>query len=355
MVARLWLAIPNYRYQMKKQLVKISRRLLLSTNARLGVPRLYQKRGEANVTALLFHRFFEDGESRHTAIDRLRRELDWLRTVCTPISLPQFIAGLGSASLPDRAVLVTTDDALHDILGVADEFKSFEIPFCAFVCAGWTATASSGAGEDLVARAASAVQWYEGDDIEIRCGSRSIELSARTKARNIDALIIERESLLPYLEELCTRLERPVKRTRGCCTWEELRHLASVGVGIGAHSVTHVNLSQASAIRRKFEIAESRRLCEALVGRCEAFAYPYGVANSHSEDTRNELKHAGFSTAFLSHSDFITVHSDTMTLPRISMPDEPMTLPEFRALAKGGGILIRSLKGRLYGRSASRH
>ena len=142
-------------------------------------------------------------------------------------------------------------------------------------------------------------------------------------------LLLKRKSLLPYLEELCTRLERRDKQSRGCCTWEELRQLTSIGVGIGAHSVTHINLSQVSAIRRKFEIAESKRLCETLVGHCQAFAYPYGVADSHSVDTRNELYDAGFSTAFLSHSDFITVRSDAMTLPRISMPDEPVTLPNF--------------------------
>jgi peptidoglycan/xylan/chitin deacetylase (PgdA/CDA1 family) len=335
---------------MKKRLDHILRRLMLSASARFGTPRLFRQRGQSTVSALLFHRFFGEGESRQHSIDRLRRELEWLRATHTPISIPQLVEGLVSGSLPERAVLVTSDDALIDILDVAKEFNAFDIPLSIFVCAGWTAAASGGTGEDLVARAASAIQWHEGEDIEIRYGrERRIKLSPDTKARNIDTLIAEREALQPDLAELCERIEGLVKPKRGrvCCTWDELRHLVLQGACIGAHSVTHVRLSEVSALRRRFEIAESKRLCEALIGRCDAFAYPYGMANTHSADTRDELNLAKFAVAFLTHSDFITARTDALTLPRISLPDEPMTDSEFRARANGAGIFFRSLKERL--------
>jgi peptidoglycan/xylan/chitin deacetylase (PgdA/CDA1 family) len=335
--------------RIKKQIVLQGRRLLLSASARVGTPRLFRKRSEASVTALLFHRFFAKGESRQCAIDRLRRELDWLRATHTPISLSQFVDGRARGTVPDHSVLVTIDDALVDILDIANEFKAFEVPFAVFVCAGWAAAASSGKEEDLVARTASAIQWYQGANIEICYGrGRRIKLSPDSKASNIDALIVERDALRPDLEELCIRIQDldVSKSERNCCTWEELRHLAMEGVDIGAHSITHVPLSQVSAVRRRFEIAESKRLCEALVGHCEAFAYPYGMANTHNGDTKFELQLAGFSVAFLTHSGFITVNNDALTLPRISMPDEPMTDSEFRARACGGGIVLRSLKDR---------
>ncbi len=251
--------------------------------------------------------------------------------------------------MPDSAVLVTSDDASTDVLHVAEEFKAFEVPLSMFVCAGWAAIASAGIGEDLIARAAASIQSYDGDDVEIRCGDRTFALSAQTKAGNIATVIAEREALRPNLEELCVRIEALVGHRADCCTWDELRRLASADVEIGAHSVTHVNLSRVSALRRRFEIAESKRLCESLIGRCEAFAYPYGMANTHNAATRAELRVAGFSAAFLSHADFITARSDPMTLPRFAMPNEPMSFAEFRARASGAGIVMRQLKGLLRG------
>lgn len=317
----------------------------LVASALLGTPRMFRDRQQANVSALLFHRFFADGEPRQTGIDRLRRELEWLRSAYVPISLGRFVEGLSSGSLADRAVLVTTDDAHRDVLDVSGEFAAFEVPFAIFVCAGWTATASDGSGEDLLARAVSAIQWYEGEVTEIRYGNRSMIVSPAAKAANIDALLALPDVTRGDLAELCGRIEALTPKGRGGCTWAELCDLASSdAVGIGAHSVSHIRLSMASARRRRFEIAESKRLCEALIGRCEAFAYPYGTDDAHSPETRDELLSAGFSAGFLTHSDFITARSDRLSLPRLSMPDDPMGPHEFRARAQGAGIVVRRLK-----------
>lgn len=318
----------------------------------LGTPRLYWKRGQPTVATLLFHRFVDTEEAHSDGIDRLRRQLQWLHSNYTPISLSRFVSGLHDDSLPDNAVLVTTDDALTNIFEVADEFKSFEVPLSAFVCAGWTASASSGTGEDLTARAVAAIQWYDGNRIEAVFGNgRRLMLTETDKAQNIDTLIAESSLPQPELAELCERLEGPRSQWRRiCCTWNELRELAGKGVGIGAHSVSHVRLSRTSPIRCRFEIAESKRLCEALLGRCEAFAYPYGTPESHSAQTRDELQRAGFTVAFLTHSDLVTASSDSMTLPRMAMPDEVMTLPEFQARARGAGIALRRVKELLFNR-----
>lgn len=317
----------------------------LVASALLGTPRMFRDSSRANVAALLFHRFFADGEPRQAGIDRLRRELEWLRSAYTPISLGQFVQGMASGSLPDRAVLVTTDDAHRDVLDVSGEFAAFEVPFAIFVCAGWTAAASNGVGEDLLARAVSAIQWYEGEVTEIRYGDRAMVLSPAAKEANIDALLSLPDGARAELEELCSRIDALAPKAGAGCTWAELRDLArSDAVGIGAHSVSHIRLSMASARRRRFEIAESKRLCEALVGRCEAFAYPYGTDDAHNPETRADLLAERFSTAFLTHSDFITTRSDPYMLPRLSMPDEPMASLEFRARAQGAGILARRMK-----------
>lgn len=330
---------------MRKRVARAVRRLGLRASAALGIPDRLRPRDGSSVAALLFHAFFDPGEPRARGIERLRRQLDWLRESHTPISLRQLAAGLEGGALPDRAVLVTADDALLDVLEVADEFRAFDVPLSVFVCAGWTASASLGAGEDLIAHAAAAIQWYEGPDIEVQLsGGGAISLSPANKASNIERLITRSDELRPDLADLCARIENFDESPSRCCSWDALRDLARAGVGIGAHSVTHVPLSRTSAVRGRFEIAESKRLCEQMLGSCDAFAYPFGMAESHSEANRAELQRAGFTIAFLTGSEFITQSSDALTLPRIAMPDESMSLPEFRARASGAGIAAQRLR-----------
>jgi hypothetical protein len=61
--------------------------------------------------------------------------------------------------------------------------------------------------------------------------------------------------------------------------------------------------------------------------------------NHHSQ-----VKEAGFSSAFLSHSDFAGSDTDYFHLPRISMPNRPMSHVEFCARVAGAGVLYRNLK-----------
>src|SRR4051812_16012484 len=77
----------------------------------LHTHRLFRKRSMSSAASLLFHNFFPEGENKKDGIDRLRRELDWICANYIPISLPQFVASLATATLQDRAVLVTSDDA----------------------------------------------------------------------------------------------------------------------------------------------------------------------------------------------------------------------------------------------------
>lgn len=330
---------------MKQRLVQAARRLALTASAGLGVSNLLRPRSQPFVSALLFHRFFDPGEPRRQGIERLRRQLEWLRANYTPIPLPQFMEGLRSGVLPERAMLVTSDDARTDLLEVIDEFKAFEVPLAVFVCAGWTASASGGTGADLVARAAAAIQWHEQADVEVRFGrDRVFSLSRASRAQNIDRLITERDELTPDLEELCDRIEGMVDAPPQCCSWSELQGLLAAGVSMGAHSVTHVCMSTTSAIRRRFEIAESKRLCELMLGPCHTFAYPYGTPETQSQATRAELEAAGYAAAFLTHSEFITAKSDVFALPRITLPDVSISLREFKARASGTGIALRRLK-----------
>ena len=324
-------------------------RLSMRVSDRLGVGDRLRPDDGPSASALLFHDFFAAGESRVAGLDRLRRQLGWLRDTFTPISLSQFVAGLETGTVEDHTLVVTADDTLLDLLDVVDVFKTFEIPLAVFTCVGWTAAASRGTGDDVVARAASALEWHQHDAVEIPFGDgRTFALSPATKADLIDTLILERDAMAPHLAEFCERAESYAD-CRPLCTWQDLRDLISAGVEVGAHSVTHIWLSEVSAVRQRFEVDESLRLCETMLGQCHAFAYPFGTRRAHNNVTRTAIESAGYRCAFLTHSEFITPRSNAFALPRITMPDWPVSDVEFRARTTGVGVLkqrLRALSGR---------
>jgi hypothetical protein len=228
---------------------------------------------------------------------------------------------------------------------VSEEFRDFGVPLAVFVCIGWV-TLHDFSESDTVIRTVDALEWYRGPDTRISFGNRYVcDLSASKKSASIDWILSERESLLPYLEELRTKISALGDRRHSkhaICNWSQLQELASSGVYIGAHSISHVPLREISVVRRNFEINESKRFIEAKFGSCTAFAYPFGSRASHNAES--ELKSAGFQAAFLTHSDVVTAFSPRFRLPRITIPGGPMPFTEFKARVQGGGILFQRLK-----------
>lgn len=325
--------------------------IALAGSAAFGAPWFFRGAQPA-ATVILSHRYFSANEPRTHSRDRLRHQLEWLQRTYNPISIPELLHGLAKGTVPDNSIVVTTDDAHLDVYEVAEEFRGFGVPLAVFVCVGWVSSIDC-SEDDLLARAVSSVQWYEGIGARINLGDKfSFELSSSTKATNIDWILRERTSMLPYLEELCIRINalkinalagHAPRRT--ICNWSELHELASSGVYIGAHSVSHVAISQMSEVRRHFEIMESKRVIQSKIGSCTAFAYPFGMRGTYNKSTLAELKASGFEGAFTTLSDFLTVSSPTFELPRIALPDAPMPLYEFKARVRGGGIPLRKLKG----------
>lgn len=139
----------------------------------------------------------------------------------------------------------------------------------------------------------------------------------------------------------------PPERPRTVCNWSELRELTEAGVHIGAHSVTHVPIAEMTPIRQQFEVNVSKTLIAERIGECSTFAYPFGTRGSYSAVTSEIIKSAGYDAAFLTHTDFVTANSHPLELARITLPDLPLPLYEFKARVRGGGLPLRLLKDAL--------
>ena len=60
-------------------------------------------------------------------------------------------------------------------------------------------------------------------------------------------------------------------------SWDDLRDCTKAGLEIGAHTVNHIPLNQATFERSEWEILESKRVLEERLGcRVRHFAYPWG-------------------------------------------------------------------------------
>jgi peptidoglycan/xylan/chitin deacetylase (PgdA/CDA1 family) len=304
---------------------------------------------QPSARALLRHEFLVDGEPKTRSLDRLRRELEWLRKTYGPMTVPNFVSGLVNGIVRDNSLCFTTDDVRLDVFEIAEEFRNFDVPFAVFVPVGWVASQDSSECGALI-EAVTLIQWYEGPDVTINFGNGiACHLSPTRKAENVDWILYDLESFSPHLEELCIKIaalpgsHRKRHTRRWACNWSELRELASSGVHIGPHSISHVSMSKTSPLRRQFEIVESKRVIEARFGPCTSFAYPYGTREVHDKSTQSALASAGFQAAFLTHSDIITAASSIFELPRISIPDHPISLAEFKARVRGASILPQRL------------
>ncbi len=77
-------------------------------------------------------------------------------------------------------------------------------------------------------------------------------------------------------------------------TWDDLTMLHSEGWEIGAHTVSHPNLTEIPDAAAREEMETSRLALEQRLGSCESLAYPYGLAN---ESVGRLAEQAGFLTA----------------------------------------------------------
>ena len=100
----------------------------------------------------------------------------------------------------------------------------------------------------------------------------------------------------------------------------KVRALVTGGlIAIGAHTVTHPQLTGLGINARRREIVESKAACEALIGaQVPGFAYPYGDLD---KEVRSAVEAAGFEYACSTRNGPAISGSDAFALPRVKVLD----------------------------------
>ena len=100
----------------------------------------------------------------------------------------------------------------------------------------------------------------------------------------------------------------------------QLRQLASLGMEIGAHTVTHPILARLPVGAARQQIADSKQRLEAIVGvPVTAFAYPNGrPGRDYGPEHVQMVRQAGFAAATSTAWGAATMGGDRFQIPRVA-------------------------------------
>lgn len=250
--------------------------------------------------------------------ESFERQLRRIRKYCNPLALQEGVERLIAGTLPPRAVAVTFDDGYANNLDIAAPLlRKYDIPGIVFVAV--DALERGIMWNDIIIEAVRLAR----DKIDagaLGLGPLSIDESNRliVKKRLIASVqnrpTKERMEMAQSLYSGVTNM--PLKRQM--LRPDQLSELASAGLDIGAHTMTHPILSTLDNAVALAEIGDSRTWIDNITGKPPAlFAYPNGK-RGHDYDARHAemVKSLGFLAAVSADWGCATCDSSLFELPR---------------------------------------
>jgi peptidoglycan/xylan/chitin deacetylase (PgdA/CDA1 family) len=294
------------------------------TLLRWSVPQvLFRRRTAQKLTVLAYHAINDE--------ERFAAHLGYLSKQTHPVSLDEVIdACSGRWSLPERAVLVTFDDADITTRDVAlPLLRERGIPAVAFVVAGvvdtdrpfwWIEV------EELIAR----------DSMEGRDSSLPQEVVRRLR-------LASDNQRMAVLDQLRQRHGDETVRVAQLNSSDLLR-LESSGIEVGNHSLTHASLARCDDDRIWDEVAEAhKRLTQYLGHAPRSFAYPDGQWDAR---VRRAVAEAGYEAAFLFDHRLNDLRPpDPLGISRVRV-DSTTSLARFATIVSGLHPAIHHARGR---------
>jgi peptidoglycan/xylan/chitin deacetylase (PgdA/CDA1 family) len=302
----------------------------------------------ARLTVLIFHRVLEvpdpllPGEPDSS---RFRAQMQWLKSSFNVLSLPDAVDRLRAGSLPKRAAAVTFDDGYADNFTVAlPILQEAEVPATFFIASGYL-----DGGRMWNDTMAEVIRRAQGPEIELqRFGLGRLPLGTIGERRSSLNQLLGK---LKYVEpEARTDLVSRIGDDAGIApspdlmmTSAQVKDLASAGMTIGAHTVTHPILSRLAERAARAEMAQGREQLEGIIGgKVTLFAYPNGKPNSDYTEAHVRLaREIGFTAAFSTEWGAATTGSDLFQIPRFTPWDRSRWRYEVR--------LARNLRHRARG------
>ncbi|MFK7989421.1 MAG: polysaccharide deacetylase family protein [Sandaracinaceae bacterium] len=306
---------------------------------------------------LLYHRCTDERPDAHllsVAPARFEDHLNALKSVAEPLTLAELAEAAIEDRVPDRAVAITFDDGYVDNLTHAlPALERTKVPATVFVTSGYVGAEREfwwDALERLFLRTATlppALVVVDGPREKVFSLGADAELGTealgRYSAWNVLNPAAPTERHRAFLDALAFFRPWPDAARRGALVSlfrqagasdsvreshrvldaAELRSLdRSPWVEIGAHTVTHAQLSALSPAAQQAELAASRaRLEEVLDHPVDGFAYPFGSPADYTAETVELVRRQGFRYACSNFEGRLTHGTPTHEIPRVMVMD----------------------------------
>ena len=314
---------------------------------------------------LTYHRVTElarDPQLLAVAPSRFSEHLELLRREWHPIGLRELAKALASGRLPRRAVCVTLDDGYRDnLINAKPLLQKADVPATVFIASGALDDDAVALSDEIEALLLMAGEPPERVRVTVDNVDQEWTLgnyTASQEARDLGWNVLDpydpspRHSAYRALHAQLHRLGAAARRSaivrlrealrvpakppgRRMLAEQEVAALAAGGsIEIGAHSVNHPKLRFLSEAEQDWEIGESKRRLESIIGaEVSSFAYPYGTRDDYDERTVALVQNAGFK---LGCSNF-----EGLTTPRTPLYE----LPRFVVRNWDGDTLAKHLRG----------
>jgi peptidoglycan/xylan/chitin deacetylase (PgdA/CDA1 family) len=308
--------------------------------------------------ALLYHRVAEvplDPQLLSVSPTHFGQHLEVLANEFQPLSLLEFVDKLRRGRLPSRAVVVTFDDGYEDNLSSAKPIlEKYGVPATLFVTTGYMGEnrefwwdelerllLQPGVLPDMISLSIRGVayEWELGESAHYT--SAESHRHARWNVSQRDNTPTSRHEMYRSLCELLRPLSHPERRplldqlsvaagtdhaarpTHRILSRQQVTDLAASGlVSVGAHTVTHPQLSALPLDRQRQEMHLSKQHLESVLDQpVTTFAYPYGSRLDYGADTVAAVRQIGFAAACSNFAEHITRRTDPFQLPRVIIRD----------------------------------
>ncbi|WP_280154024.1 polysaccharide deacetylase family protein [Piscinibacter sp. XHJ-5] len=295
------------------------------------------KRGRLSI--LIFHRVLPRPDPLspdEPDAAEFEAQMRWVRSWFNVLPLGTAIDRLYAGTIPPRALAITFDDGYAD----NEELAAPILARLGMTATFFISTGYLGGGIMWNDRVIEAVRACEGDTLDVSAaglgrhpvgsaGQRRAAIAALLKAiKHFEQP--QRDAATDAIVAAAGGRPSPALMMQP----EQVRRLRTLGMDIGAHTVSHPILTRLDAQQARDEMASGKRALEQLLGEpVELFAYPNGVPGQDYAAEHVAMAQAcGFRAAVSTAWGAASAQSDRFQLPRFTPWDRARWLYGARLL-----------------------
>jgi peptidoglycan/xylan/chitin deacetylase (PgdA/CDA1 family) len=300
-----------------------------------GIAKLVSAREKGASVAILRYHAVVDPEDNYYACDSIcvtpaqfKRQLSYISEHFSVVSLDTVAQCImENTPFPENAVVITFDDGYRDNYNAYKIMSNYGLPGTFYVSAGCLSGVETFWLFEVMYLLANTNQL----EVRIATPARETKLSLATRQeRNVATRkIVEiiksndlqtREEIREQLRNRCRDVkDLDEKKAKVMLTWEQVREMSQNGMTIGGHTLTHLNLPNASKEDAVKEIKNCKTLIEKQTGKTvRHFSYPNGGNYQYyNSSVVRIVQECGYTTATTSNNGLVNLSSHLHKLNRV--------------------------------------